>query len=50
MDRPLVTDQPIPGLDGVHVPPLIDRTMRILDARPDVLSLPAERSADSERF
>ena len=50
MDRLPTMDQPTPGLDDEHAPPLIDRTTRTLDARPDALSLPAERLEDSERF
>jgi len=50
MDRPPTMDQPTPGLDDAHAPPLIDRTMRIQDVRPGALSLPVERSANCERF
>lgn len=50
MDRPPTMDQPTPVLNGVHAPSSIDRTTRIRDVRPGALSLPVERSEDSERF
>lgn len=43
-------DQPTPGLNGVHAPPLIDRTTRIRDFLTGALSLPVERLEDSARF
>jgi len=43
-------DQPTPGLNDEHAPPLIARTTRTLDVRPGALSLPCERLEDCERF